>query len=387
MTDSKPGSTIRKSPRATRRPGFLNGWTALALVSWGFLGLEGVRPTPRFEDLVEVTARVERQGIDEAELHFWLKGVEKKFVVHAESLEGWYTLVAACEQGAELSLWTRPAVAENRLWPLASFFDRLPWQIEYKGELLQSYAEQRQRRSAPLWLLRCAFLAFSAGLAWRWHRMRNPLTEESHSTRRTRPRREHRSEEPAESEEPEQGNRAGRWFWNLLGLGLSLLVLYGVAKERSDDSYPIPSRTDLVEKVGSVTDVEVKVINKSRGQRSSSLEEITGLSFGLEGDPNRWSIYKGQWRYDQLARQLAPGAQARLLVHSPEWLETHGAPPRNEDLWAVVVAEEPILSLEQQLSLVRKRREKKTSPQLLAVVAAAIAACFIQGYRVGRPGA
>jgi len=338
---------------------------------------------PRFEDLVQVTAKVERQRIDEAELHFWLEGLGKKFVVGAESLEDWYKLVDACEQGAEISLWTRPAVAEDRIWPLSSFQDRQPWQIEYQGERLRSYAEHRQHRSGPLWLLRCSFLALTAWLIWRWRRMRAPQEQEPRSTRKSGPVRDHHEDEPRE---PDRGNRAGRWAWNLMGLGLSVLVLYGVARERSANSYPIPGRADLVEKVGTVTDVQVQVITKPGTQGSSGVEEITGLSFGLEGEPGRWSIYKGQWSYDQLARRLVSGAQARLLVHRPEWLEAHGEPPRNEDLWSVVVGETPILSLEQQVSLVRKRREKKASPKLLAFVAALIAACFIQGYRVGRPG-
>ena len=51
----------------------------------------------------------------------------------------------------------------------------------------------------------------------------------------------------------------------------------------------------------------------------------------------------------------------------------------------MAVGEEQVLSLEQQQSLVRKRRERKSHPLALALVAAIVSACLIQGYRVGRP--
>ena len=378
MTDSERRSIKRRPRRSTRRTGFLNGWTAAALAAWAFLGIESLRPTPELAELAKVTATVERQQVDRTRLLFWLEGVEQKFVVDAEGVDAWYELVDACERGAELSLWTWPAVLEDRPWPLASFHARLPWQIECKGKLLVSYDEVHEGRSGVIWLLRSLFLALTAGLAWWRHRVRYPKAEEP---RRRRKRKQAQDHSPDESQETDHGGRVQRWCWNLMGLAFAVMFLFAGARERSQDSYPVPERGDLVEKVGTVVVVEVDV----RRGGSNSVDKILGFSFGLEGEQGRWAVTRRQWPYDLLARRLVPGASVRLLVLGPEWLADHGAPPPNEDLWSVAVGEEQVLSLEQQQSLVRKRRERKSHPLALALVAAIVSACLIQGYRVGRP--
>jgi len=345
------------------------------VVGWFFLAIEGFPPWPDQEELVPLSGRVESHELSDATLHFTIPDSSRVFRVHARSQDNWYEIVEAAELEKEFTLWVGPAVAAGQIWPLSRLDGGVAWQIDADGVPLVSLEAERERRGSNRRFMRVLFLLLSA-LGYRTWRRRGRAEEQA------APETEELEEELEEDDEADRSVELGAvWCWGILGVGILGLGLWALQRERYQASYPIPERGDLVEHVGEVSDVEVKVSERSERRRE---REVLSTSFGLKGVQGRWAIYKNLWKYDILARRLVPGARARILVTGSEWERRHGTPPGGEVLWEVEVDDELHLPLDEQLSVVRNRRKNNEHPLVFASLLLVVAACFGNSYRLWR---
>jgi len=338
-----------------------------------------LRSVPELDELDSVTAPVTHSEIDEVELEFRLEGVDRTLKVPAKGNENFYAITEAAESKQPLTVTTWPQVLEGKGWPSVPYFDNTPWQIEADGKVLLAYRD-RVAQNADFRSLSWIILVVSGALMGLWCRRyfgsqagRDVGRKESREPRRER-------------SEPELAGMppSARWFWDIAGGCVLCFVLVWMLLEAFGQARPIPAATDLVEKNGVVTDVEVETGRVSHGQSSTRAREIKRFSFALEGDEARWDVPKVHWNYDVLARSLVPGATARLLVENDAWVAKHGRSTGIEQLWGVEVAGEGIVTFAQQTEMARRRRERPTPWLLLGFVVLCGAACFAHGRLWGR---
>ena len=350
-------------------------WLVALLCSAGFFGDLLLRSIPEFDELASITAPVTSRRVYDAKFHFQLEGVDQVFKVHAKSTSDWYAIRDAAETEGLLTVRTWPAVLEGRGWPFVPFVHNLPWQIEHEGEVLLSYQERAAKMNSVKVLNWVAFLLSIGGLGWWLVRALRPEEE----PRPVRRRKRGGSAEARESDATSGSTlRAARWFWDLLG-ALILVVLIGyVVMNRSDRETPIPAASELVEVGGLVVDVEVET-SGGYGTGMSSVEEVAGISFRVEGREGRWEIPQRHLHYPLLARSLVPGAEVRLLVASPDWVAEHGEPLGEEQLWSVEVGGEQVVSHTQMTAAALQWREDSDPWWAFAFFVLAGLACFANG--------
>lgn len=351
------------------------GWPGLLL----FLVVSSAdvvfRSVPEFDELASVTEAVSTHEVHDAKLRFRLEGVDYEFAVPATSTEQWYAILEAAEEQRTLTVWTWPAVLEGRGWPWVPYFQRVPWQIELEGQALLAYQERAAHSRSQNLPFLFTLLASASALSWWVVRARRPDAEPR--SRESAPV----DSEPENEAAPHSMPKAARWFWDLFGT-LILFALVGLyVTDRSDRDAPIPTATDLVEMSGAVADVQVKTRKK---HTDSSIYEIYGFSFALQGQQGRWEIQKTHWRYDLLARRLVPDASARFFVANEVWVAEHGEPWPTEHVWSVEVNGEQLISPGQATESARMRRERSDPGWVFGIVALAGLACFANGRLWGR---
>jgi hypothetical protein len=351
-------------------------WPAVLLCSAVFFGDRLFRSIPEFGELASITAPVTTRRIHDAKFQFQLEGVDQVFKVHAESTENWYAILAAAETQGVLTVRTWPAVLEGRGWPFVPFLHSQPWQVEHEGKVLLSYRERAAKGESVRRVHGIAFLLSIGALGWWLVRSMRPDAE-------PRPVRRRKRGEAAETKESESTSdampKAARWFWDLFGV-LILVVVAGFAvMDKIERDTPIPAATELVEVSGVVFDVQVETRARPRGGSSSSVDEIAGFSFELKGREGRWEIPEGHVYYSLLARSLVPGAEARLLVANRGWVAEHGEPLGKEQIWSVEVGSEQIVSHAQTTAVALQRREESDPWWMFAFVVLVSLACFANG--------
>jgi len=343
-----------------------------------------LRPIPEFDELASVTAAVTEHEIYRTKLRFELEGVDHEFEASINLTDQFYAIVKAAEERQQLTLWTWPAVLEGHAWPLVPFHTKQPWQLESEGAVLISYeqiAEKSRGDVLGFWVI---FLCSAFALIWLFFRALRSGEDPRRATRRAA-----RRDEPADDDGEQEDDslampRAARWFWDIFGGGVLVMAVLIYFESQGDQGGAIPAATDLIEVSGEVTDLEVETRTVGSGAHSSGHEVISGISFTVAHGEPRLLIMKGHWRYDLLARRLIPGVFARILIRRPEWLAEHGKSTRNEDVWSVEVDGEQILSLEEEVAVARRWRERPFPWLFLVLVTLGGAAFFAHGRLWGR---